>query len=497
MSTVGRCIDRRTAVKVGLSLCGTALFVGASGSLAGCAGESSDASEDSPALKDDTAEDSTASAGSIPLVRIGGGRFTIGSPSDERQRQEDEAQHEVVLSDFELCPYEVSQAEYEDVMGANPSHFQGADLPVDSVSWYDAINFCNLLSEREGLARAYEVDEAAGTVAWNREADGYRLPTEAEWEVACRAGTSTPFVPGGQIVSADANFEGSYPYLIEENYVVRRDDSVRTSENRGRTIGVSELEPNGYGIFNMAGNVSEWCFDWHGEYGEGADNPAGPQTGTLRVNRGGGYDDFAKQLRSAYRSATNPRCGDWNMGFRIARGAIEGAGRLETSLAYEHAPEENGRVLVACFSYSGNTWKAARIVADALGADLFRIEMAEPYAGNIYEASQADLNSDARPSLASRVDNMADYDTVLLGYPTWWSTAPMAVFSFLEEHDLSGKFIVTFSSNGGTRFGDSVSDVAKAAAGATVGQGFEFYYGGGGSLEGDLQSWLERIGMMG
>ncbi len=159
-------------------------------------------------------------------------------------------------------------------------------------------------SEREGLTPAYTV--SGNTVSWNRAADGYRLPTEAEWEYAARAGTTGVFPWGDRITSDNANFEGTYPYLIEENYVNRQDPTVRSTRNRNRTVEVDELEPNGFGLYNMHGNVSEWCFDYYGEYGEETGNPAGARSGSLRVNRGGGWNDFGKQLRSAYRSAAAP-----------------------------------------------------------------------------------------------------------------------------------------------------------------------------------------------
>lgn len=121
-----------------------------------------------------------------------------------------------------------------------------------------------------------------------------------------------------------ANFEGSYPYLIEENYVSRRDPEVVTSRNRGTTIGVDELPPNAFGLYHMHGNVAEWCFDYYGEYDlDDSVDPAGAASGSLQVNRGGSYNDFGKHLRSAYRSATNPMDADQNLGFRICRSAEE------------------------------------------------------------------------------------------------------------------------------------------------------------------------------
>ena len=123
------------------------------------------------------------------LILIKGGSFEMGSPETELQREEDELQHTVTISDFYISPYEVTQAQYEEIMGENPSNFIGENLPVDSVSWYEAIEFCNKLSENKGLTPVYTIDNQ--NVTWNRNANGYRLLTEAEWEYAARAGTTT------------------------------------------------------------------------------------------------------------------------------------------------------------------------------------------------------------------------------------------------------------------------------------------------------------------
>ncbi|MDO4288562.1 MAG: formylglycine-generating enzyme family protein [Eubacterium sp.] len=141
---------------------------------------------------DDAAAEAMASGNAEDqLILLEGGEATIGSPEDERQRQADETRHQVTLSPFYLDPFEVTQADYTALMGENPSHFQGDDLPVDSVTWYDAVAYCNALSEARGLTPVYTID---GTrVIWDRSADGYRLPTEAEWEYAARAGSETVF----------------------------------------------------------------------------------------------------------------------------------------------------------------------------------------------------------------------------------------------------------------------------------------------------------------
>ena len=350
------------------------------------------------------------------LILLEGGTFVMGSPEGERQRGPDEVSHEVEISAFYIDPFEVTQRDYEAVMGENPSYFQGENLPVDSVTWYEAAEYCNRLSEARGLTPVYTIEDR--TVTWDRSANGYRLLTEAEWEYAARAGSDTVFNPGNQITSDNANFQGSYPYLIEENYVSRKNPEVVTSQNRGQTIAVDSLSPNEFGLYNMHGNVSEWCFDYYGAYDlEGTADPAGARRGSLRVNRGGGFNDFAKHLRSAYRSAANPIDGDENLGFRIGRNAGAREGNVETAYSLDIQMPENPRILIAYFSYSGNTENGARIIREKTGADLVEIEMETPYRGNIYEVSQADLNGNVRPKLTTRVENMDEYDVVLLGYP--------------------------------------------------------------------------------
>ena len=427
------------------------------------------------------------------LVLLPGGSVTIGSPDSERQRQADETQHQVTLSAFYVDPHEVTQQDYQAVMGTNPSHFRGNNLPVEQVTWYDAINYCNKLSEAQGLTPAYQIDGT--TVTWNRAADGYRLLTEAEWEYAARAGTQSVFYEGGQIVADQVNFCGSYPYLIEENYLSHENPEVVTSTYRQETMPVDGLAPNSWGLYHMEGNVSEWCFDYYGPYDTAQNtDPSGPTSGSLRVNRGGGWNDFAKHVRSAYRSVTSPDTVEQNLGFRIARNAEPGTGSVVTTYSLDIKTPAQPKVLVAYFSYTGNTEQGAQLMAEALGADLFTIEMEHPYRGNIYDVSQRDLNQDARPALATHVANMDQYDVVLVGYPTWWGTMPMPMFTFLNEYDFSGKTLLPFSSHGSTRFGDSISDFSKQVPGAYVGQAFEYYYSGGSELEAEIAAWLKESG---
>ena len=365
---------------------------------------------------------------------------------------------------------------------------------LSTAPWYDAIEYCNRLSESRGLTPVYTIN--GKNVSWNRAANGYRLLTEAEWEYAARAGTTTIFNAGAQITSENASFYGSYPYLIEENYVSRRDPSVVTSRYRGETIAVDSLEPNQLGLYNMYGNVSEWCFDYYGPYDTTqATDPAGDASGSLRVNRGGAYNDFAKHLRSAYRSVSNPMAVDQNLGFRVARNAQPGEGTVDTVYSLDITMPENPRILIAYFSHSGNTESAAQIIQQKTGADLVEIEMESPYRGNIYEVSQADLNNNVHPALRTHVANMDEYDVILLGYPTWWATMPMPVVSFLEGYDFSGKTIINFSSHGSGRFGESISDLSKQVQGSYVGFGFEFEYSGGSGLSDAISQWLALNGI--
>jgi formylglycine-generating enzyme required for sulfatase activity len=247
------------------------------------------------------------------FVLIKGGTFTMGSPAQEPERGQDETQHRVTVSDFYIAKSSVTQREYRELMGANPSEFKADNFPVENVTWLDAVRYCNERSARERLTPAYTIQ--GNNVAWNRTANGYRLPTEAEWEYACRAGTTTPFNTGSTITDEQANFYNHYGY--------NNNSSGHTiGAYRQRTMPVNSFRANPWGLFDMHGNVSDWCWDWYGEYGASAQtNPAGQAVGTLRINRGGGWNDFPKHIRSAYRAATPPDNGSYNIGFRLARNA--------------------------------------------------------------------------------------------------------------------------------------------------------------------------------
>jgi formylglycine-generating enzyme required for sulfatase activity len=226
---------------------------------------------------------------SMKLVLIPAGKFLMGSPKTEEKRDSDDGQHPVTISKaFYLGTTEVTQKQYQAVMGSNPSTLKGDDLPVEKVSWNDAVEFCKKLSQKEGKA--------------------YRLPTEAEWEYACRAGTSTPFHTGATISTDQANYDGKYTY----------GNGVK-GVSRQKAVAVGSFKPNPWGLYDMHGNVFEWCSDWYGKYPQGeATDPTGPKQGALRVLRGGSARDVPAACRSAHRSKNSPN-GRYNLiGFRVA-----------------------------------------------------------------------------------------------------------------------------------------------------------------------------------
>ena len=271
-----------------------------------------------------------AQKNSIPypdnMVRINGGTFMMGSPANEVRRDYDEEQYQVTLSGFYMGKYEVTQKEYREVMGTNPSAYKGDKMPVIDVSWYDAVEYCNKRSLKEGLTPAYTIDKnrrdpnnksadendnIRWLVTWNQNANGYRLPTEAEWEYACRAGTTTPFSTGITITTSQANYDGNYPY-----------NSNVKGEYRREMTPVGSFEPNAWGLYDMHGNVWEWCWDWYSSesYSLGAQtDPRGPSSGSSRVARGGSWYDTAYYLRSAIRYCGAPARWTHSLGFRLVR----------------------------------------------------------------------------------------------------------------------------------------------------------------------------------
>ena len=439
-------------------------------------------------------------AGIPGFVLVKGGTFQMGSPDSESWRGADEMLHPVTVSDFYMGQYEVTQEEYTQLMGENPSSFSGEDLPAENMSWQDTIRYCNARSEAEGLTPAYTIEGTA--VTWDRSADGYRLPTEAEWEYACRAGTTTPFNTETSISAEEANYYGHYPYMIEDNYFSQGSLDTKPGEYRQTTVAVGSFSPNAFGLYDMHGNVGEWVWDYYGEYETGNQtDPAGRPTGTHKVYRGGGWNDFAKNMRSAYRATLAEDKGSFNIGIRLVRNASAGSGTVtggETMAEKNGRTEGTGKVLIAYFSWGGNTRGIAEEIQSQTGADLFEIACVTPYSDDyntVLEQAQHDQNIQARPELKDHVEQMEQYDTVIIGYPNWWASIPMPVATFLEEYDFSGKTVVPFCSHGGGRFGQSLTAIAKLAPDAVMGEGLSVHYSGGAALSADVADWLEENGI--
>lgn len=428
------------------------------------------------------------------FVLIKGGTFQMGSPDFEAWRSADETQHPVTVSDFYMSKYELTQKEYEEITGSNPSNFSGEDLPVENISWLDAVAYCNARSERDGLTPVYIID--GQNVSWDRSANGYRLPTEAEWEYACRGGTTTPFYQENSPSAEEANYYGHYPYEIEDNYFSQGNLEVRPGEYRQTTVVVDSFSENPYGLYNMHGNVSEWVWDYYGEYpDEEQTDPAGPTSGTLRVYRGGGWNDFAKNMRSAYRATLEQNKGSFNLGIRLVLNAAPGEGSVSGTGTQHNNNSESGKILIAYFSWGGNTEGVAEEIQRQTGADLFEITLVNPYSNDyntVLDEAQRDQNAQARPELASHVEDMEQYDIVMIGYPNWWASIPMPIASFLEEYDFSGKTIIPFCSHGGGRFGQSLTAIAKLAPDAAMGEALSIHYSGGSELSSDVSDWLKQ-----
>ena len=230
------------------------------------------------------------------MVKIPPGTFMMGSPASEADRRDGKTQHKVTISQgFWMGQHEVTQAEYEQVMGTNPSHFKGGNLPVESVSWDEATEYCTRLTARE---------RTAGRLPQGHE---YRLPTEAQWEYACRAGTTTATSFGNSLSSSQANFNGNYPY-----------QNGSKGPYLEKTTPAGQYSANAFGLYDMHGNVWEWCADYYGDYPSGpVTDPTGPPSGDDRVNRGGSWYSLGQDCRSAFRGGNSPGLRSGILGFRV------------------------------------------------------------------------------------------------------------------------------------------------------------------------------------
>jgi formylglycine-generating enzyme required for sulfatase activity len=229
------------------------------------------------------------------------GTFLMGSPPDEEQRDESEAQHRVILTEgFYLGVHPVTQAQWRAIMDREFSQFKSNDLPVVNVSRQECRQFCKRLAVRDG--------------------GNYRLPTEAEWEYTCRAGTTTPFHTGDTLSTDQANFRGTWRYGKGRKGVYRR-----------RTTPAGRFPPNSWGLCDMHGNVFEYCSDWYGDYPQGeVTNPVGPARGRNRVYRSGSWFFSAASCRAAYRNCGAPGARSVHNGFRLARSFMPVAAKRES-----------------------------------------------------------------------------------------------------------------------------------------------------------------------
>ncbi len=242
----------------------------------------------------------------IEMVRIEPGTYTRGDDVDDKAQPK----HLVTITRaFWIGKYEVLGEEYNKVMGASKFVFESVRHPLDSINWYDAVKFCNKLSEYEGLSPVYTID--GENVSWNQNAEGYRLPTEAEWEMACRAGTSTSLY-NGEMPRIDFSPQ-SHPLL---------DEIAWYGEPTGKAHQVGLKEPNEFGLYDMIGNEAEWCWDWTSSYSADSQvDPIGPATGRKKIVKGGAFSAVPNIARCGTRYFLNPIGASNGTSLRVARNA--------------------------------------------------------------------------------------------------------------------------------------------------------------------------------
>ena len=272
--------------------------------------------------------DCTTGGGATPAgegwVRIEPGTFMMGSPEGELGRSLDETQHQVTLTRaYEIMTTEVTQGMWQSLMGNNPSHFAacGVNCPVESVNWWEAVAYANAMSRAAGLPECFVLQGCTNTAGTDLRCTGvsvnssggnpyactgYRLPTEAEWEFAARAGTT------------GATYQGELTAIYcDDSRLLSIAWFCGNADRQTHPVGV--LSPNAWGLYDMLGNVNEWTWDWYGDYPGSVTDPIGPSTSWDRVRRGGGWNGYASRTRAARRSSIGPFGRYYDLGFRLAR----------------------------------------------------------------------------------------------------------------------------------------------------------------------------------